>query len=74
MADDVEESRHKQQRVLVSGSGTGIGREIALEFARRGAAVALHYSRNDQAARSAVDQIRQAGGTADAFAADFTRS
>jgi glucose 1-dehydrogenase/3-oxoacyl-[acyl-carrier protein] reductase len=57
----------------VTGSGTGIGREIALEFARMGAAVALHYSHNDQGARSAVDQIRGAGGIAEAFAADFTR-
>ena len=59
------------RHVLVSGAGTGIGREIAIEFARRGAAVALHYSRSDAGARSAVDQIRAAGGRAEAFGADF---
>src|SRR3990172_6176788 len=60
------------KRVLVTGSGTGIGRGIALEFARRGAAVALHYSSSDAGARTAVEEIRGAGGRAEAFHADFT--
>ena len=30
------------KRVLVTGSGTGIGREIAMEFARQGENVAVH--------------------------------
>ncbi len=61
----------ENRRVLVSGSDTGIGRGVALEFAREGAAVVLHYSRDEAGARSAVDEIRAAGGRAEAFHADF---
>ena len=59
------------KRVLVTGSGTGIGQGIALEFARRGADVALHYSHSDAGARLAVEEIRAMGRRAEAFAADF---
>lgn len=59
------------KRVLVTGAGTGIGREIALEFARDGADVALHYSHHDAGVRSAVQEIRAMGRRAEAFLADF---
>ena len=35
------EQRMNGRKVLVTGAGTGIGRGVALEFAREGAAVAL---------------------------------
>ena len=44
----------KDKNALVIGAGTGIGREIALEFARRGADVVLHYAHSGEGAESAV--------------------
>jgi NAD(P)-dependent dehydrogenase (short-subunit alcohol dehydrogenase family) len=61
----------KNKKVLVTGSGTGLGREIALEFARQGAVVVLHYSQSIDGANSAVKEIQQAGGKATAFKADL---
>src|SRR5262249_12232163 len=61
----------KNKRVLVTGSGTGIGRGVALEFARCGAAVAFHYAHSDSGAKKAVEESRSAGGRAEAFKADL---
>jgi len=60
------------KRVIVTGSGTGIGRGVALRFAEEGAAVALHYSRSSKGAKHAVEEIRKNGGKAEAFQANFT--
>ncbi len=59
------------KKALVTGSGTGIGREVALEFARQGADVALHYGHSDKGARSAADEICAMGRRAEAFQANF---
>jgi len=63
------------KKVIVTGSDTGIGRGIALEFARCGADVVLHYPRwrDMEVAVSAVEEIKRNGGKATAYKADFTR-
>ncbi len=61
----------QNKRVLITGAGTGIGRGVALEFAREAAAVALHYWPDPAGADSAVDDITSRGGKAKAFRADF---
>jgi NAD(P)-dependent dehydrogenase (short-subunit alcohol dehydrogenase family) len=59
------------KKALVTGSGTGIGREVALEFARQGADVVLHYAHSGAGADSAVQEIEAMGRRAAAFKADF---
>jgi NAD(P)-dependent dehydrogenase (short-subunit alcohol dehydrogenase family) len=59
------------KRALITGSGTGIGREIALEFSREGADVALHYGRSQQGAQSALETIHAMGRRATALRANF---
>ena len=58
------------KRTLVTGAGTGIGREVALEFARQGADVALHYA-VDPGAVTAAEEIKAMGRRAVALQADF---
>jgi 3-oxoacyl-[acyl-carrier protein] reductase len=55
---------------LVTGASRGIGREIALELARTGHAVAVNYSRSSEAAAGVVEEIEASGGRATAVQAD----
>jgi enoyl-[acyl-carrier protein] reductase III len=51
--------------VLVTGGTRGIGKEIALRFASRGAdRIVVGYLRNDTAAEAAAEEIRAAGAEA----------
>jgi len=56
---------------LVTGSSRGIGRAVALRFARDGAAVAVNYREKRDQAEEVVEAITKAGGRAVAIAADL---
>ncbi len=55
----------------ITGSGSGIGRAIAIGYAREGAQVAV-LDINGEAANATAAEIRDAGGKAQAFTLDVT--
>src|SRR4028119_737478 len=59
----------EEQVVALMGASSGIGRESALRFARRGAKVAVS-ARGEEGLDSLVEEIRQEGGQATAVVAD----
>ncbi|MEM8744323.1 MAG: SDR family oxidoreductase [Pseudomonadota bacterium] len=58
--------------VLITGSAKRIGRAIALDLARAGWRVGVHYNSSDDDAVGTVREIEEAGGTAAALKADLT--
>lgn len=59
--------------VVVTGAGRGIGRNIALTFAKMGANVVVNYSTSSQKAEEVVEEIKQSGGKAIAVKADVRK-
>ncbi len=60
----------KGQAALVTGASRGIGRAVALELARCGAAVLVNYRRQAEAAADVVAEIEAMGGQAALHQAD----
>ncbi len=58
---------------LVTGAGLGIGQGIAIELARQGMRVAVHYAHSAKGAEETVAEIVQARGEAVAFGADLRK-
>jgi acetoacetyl-CoA reductase/3-oxoacyl-[acyl-carrier protein] reductase len=59
---------------LITGASRGIGRAIAFELARRGAAVAVNCRSNILRAEEVRDEIVEAGGTSEVFQGDVSDS
>jgi 3-oxoacyl-[acyl-carrier protein] reductase len=56
---------------LVTGSSRGIGAAVAVRLAREGASVIVNYASSAQRAEEVVQEIRSAGGEAEAVGADL---
>ena len=63
----------RDQKALVTGAGSGIGRAAALALGRAGAAVAVNYRVKEDEARAIVDEIEAGGGAAFAVQGDVSR-
>src|SRR5215211_7320902 len=61
----------ENQVVVVMGGSSGIGRETALRFARKGAKVVVS-ARSEAGLRSLVEEVRAEGGEATAVVAEVT--
>ena len=60
----------KGKIALITGAAQGIGKGIALEYAKKGATVAFTVRKHDERSESLVNEIAAMGGTAKAYAAD----
>ncbi|HVA78609.1 MAG TPA: SDR family NAD(P)-dependent oxidoreductase [Candidatus Binataceae bacterium] len=65
--------RLKDKVVMITGGGSGLGREMGLTFAREGATVAVNDIRTESA-QNVATEIERAGGKARPFVADVSSS
>jgi 3-oxoacyl-[acyl-carrier protein] reductase len=65
--------RLKDKIALVTGSSRGVGRAIALAYAREGAKVMVNFTSNEKAAKEVVEAIQKMGGQAKAMKADVAK-
>lgn len=63
----------QNKAVLVTGAAKRLGREMALEFARQGWDVAIHYGQSESEALATVAEIESLGCRAKAFRADLAQ-
>ena len=63
----------KDKVVLITGGGSGLGREMGLTFAREGAKIGVNDIRPESAS-NVVTEIERAGGKARPFVADVSSS
>jgi len=59
---------------LITGSSKRIGRETAIELARRGARVAVHYRSDETGAHETLRLIQAAGSSGEMFRAELTNA
>ena len=67
-------TEYKQKRALVTGGSGDLGGSICKQLATEGFSVIVHAGRNIQAAEAVVDEINQAGGSAETACFDVTNA
>lgn len=65
--------RLKDKAILITGAGSGLGREMALTFVREGAKVGVNDIR-PESAQNVVTELKTQGGNAVALVADVSKS
>jgi 3-oxoacyl-[acyl-carrier protein] reductase len=68
--DDMD-IRFDHKIVIVTGASSGIGKATAIEFAKSGAQVVVHYNSNENGAMAVVNQIEALGQKAIAVGGDL---
>ena len=63
----------KGKVALITGAGRGIGKAIALEFAREGASIVVNYSKSKKEADETVNEINKLGPKAISVRADVSK-
>ena len=64
----------KGKVALITGGGTGLGREIAVQLAREGMEIGINYSRSEQDAHDTVAELAGLGVRAVTLQADLSRT
>ena len=63
----------KDKVALITGSSRGIGKAIAIEFAKNGAKIAVNYVKSEKDAQEVVSEIEKLGSQAIAVRADVSK-
>jgi 3-oxoacyl-[acyl-carrier protein] reductase len=63
----------KNKNVIITGASRGIGKGIALEFAKQGANIIFTYSRSKEEARNLEDELNNLGVRAKSYQSDASK-